>query len=115
MNNMRIIFVGMLVCTSMLAGQAAVAADGKTVFGSNCSACHGPNGQGIASLAPALKGDKFVIGDMKAVIDTVKNGRSGDQKHFKDMPVAMPAWGKQLSDADIKAVVDYIRGDLQKP
>lgn len=114
MNNKRILIASLLACTATLAGQVAVAADGKSIFGSNCAACHGPNGQGMAGLAPALKGDKFVTGDIKAVIDTVKNGRSGDQKHFKDMPVAMPAWGKQLSDADIKAVVDYIRGDLQK-
>jgi cytochrome c oxidase subunit II len=113
MRSNHIIIVSLFACISMLAGQVA-AADGKSVFGSNCSSCHGANGQGMAGLAPALKGDKFVTGDIHAVIDTVKNGRSGDQKHFKDMPVAMPAWGKQLSDADIKAVVDYIRGDLQK-
>lgn len=114
MKNMRIIIASLLACVAMLAGHAATAADGKTVFGSNCASCHGPSGQGMPGLAPALKGDKFVTGNLQAVIDTVKNGRSGDQKHFKDMPVAMPAWGKQLSDADIKAVVDYIRGDLQK-
>lgn len=114
MKSMRIIIASLFACIAMVAGQAAVAADGKTVFGSNCASCHGPGGQGVPGLAPALKGDKFVTGDLQAVLDTVKNGRSGEQKHFKDMAVAMPAWGKQLSDADIKAVVDYIRGDLQK-
>jgi cbb3-type cytochrome c oxidase subunit III len=114
MENKRIILASLFAGIAVLAGQAAVAADGKSIFSGNCAACHGANGQGTAGLAPALKGDKFVAGDIKAVIDTVKNGRAGEQKRFKDMPVAMPAWGKQLSDADIKAVVDYIRGDLQK-
>ena len=93
---------------------AAMATDGGDVFRKNCVSCHGKDGQGTPGLAPALKGDKFVSGDLQAVIDTVTNGRSGDQKHYKDLPIAMPAWGKTLSADDIKAVVDYIRGDLQK-
>ena len=114
MNNKRFINASLLACMAMLASQVVVAADGKSVFATNCTSCHGTSGQGTAGLAPALKGDKFVTGDIQAVLATVKNGRSGDQKHFKDLPIAMPAWGKQLSDADIKAVVDYIRGDLQE-
>ena len=93
---------------------SALAADGKTVFASNCASCHGATGQGTPGLAPALKGSKFVTGKIADVLATVKDGRAGDQKKYKEFPVAMPAWGKQLSDADIKAVVDYLRGDLQK-
>ena len=92
----------------------AVAADGASLFRTNCVSCHGKNGQGTPGLAPALKGDAFVTGKLEDVIATVTNGRAGDRKHFKDLPIAMPAWGKQLSADDIKAVVDYIRGDLQK-
>jgi len=90
-------------------------ADGADVFRVNCASCHGKSGQGTPGLAPALKGDKFVTGSpADDVTSTVKNGRAGDQKHFKDLPIAMPAWNGKLSDADIKAVVDFIRGDLQK-
>src|SRR5215469_15152755 len=106
----RMFLLGVLVGFA----HAATAADGKTVFSTNCAACHGSAGQGTPGMAPALKGDKFVTGSQQAVLDTVKNGRSGDQKHYKNLPTAMPAWGKVLSDADIKAVVDFIRGDLQK-
>ena len=112
---MRPIFRTILLTATLLAAAPlAHAADGKTIFGSNCASCHGVKGQGTPGLAPALKGDAFVTGKIADVIATVKDGRAGDQKRFKDMPVAMPAWGKQLSDADIKAVVDYLRGDLQK-
>lgn len=93
---------------------SALAADGKSVFATNCASCHGANGQGTPGLAPGLKGNAFVTGKIDDVIATVKDGRSGDQKKYKNFPVAMPAWGKQLSEADIKAVVDYLRGDLQK-
>jgi len=108
------------VMVTILAAGAALAtilahADGSDVFRKNCVSCHGKNGQGTPGLAPALKGDAFVTGSsVDEVIATVTNGRSGAEKHFKDLPIAMPAWGKQLSADDIKAVVAYIRGDLQQ-
>ena len=92
----------------------ADAPDGAKLFASNCSSCHGSKGQGTTGLAPALKGDAFVIsGKLEDLEATIQNGRSGDQKHFKDFPVAMPAW--HLSPDDLRAVVDYLRGGLQKP
>lgn len=98
-----------------LQAKVSLAAGGAEVFNANCASCHGANGQGTPGLAPALKGDKFVTtGTVQAVTDTVENGRSGAQKHFQNMPIAMPAWKGKLSDADITAVVTFIRGDLQK-
>ena len=100
--------------TALTLCSSAFAADGKAVFATNCASCHGAQGQGMPGLAPALKGNAFVTGKIEDVIQTVKDGRAGAQKKYKDFPIPMPAWGKQLSDADIKAVVDYLRGDLQK-
>lgn len=91
----------------------ADAPDGAQVFAGRCASCHGSKGQGTKGLAPALKGDAFVVsGKREDVEATIQNGRSGDQKHYKDLPMAMPAW--HLSAEDLKAVVDYLRGDLQK-
>ncbi|HLW74862.1 MAG TPA: c-type cytochrome, partial [Gammaproteobacteria bacterium] len=92
MNNKHLITAGLLAGIALFASQTVVAADGKSVFASNCASCHGSNGQGTPGLAPALKGDKFVTGKLEDVMDTVKNGRAGDQKKFKDLPIAMPAW-----------------------
>ena len=112
---MRQTALTILIAAALLAGAPLVhAADGKAIFASNCTSCHGTNGQGTPGLAPALKGNAFVTGKIDEVLATVKDGRAGDQKKYKQFSVPMPAWGKQLSDADIKAVVAYIRGDLQK-
>jgi len=92
----------------------ADAPDGAQVFAGKCSSCHGNKGQGTTGLAPALKGDAFVIsGKLEDLQATIQNGRSGDQKHFKDIPMAMPGW--HLSPEELQAVVDYLRGGLQKP
>ncbi len=91
----------------------ALATDGKATFEGTCAACHGSKGQGTPGLAPALKGDAFVIkGKIADIENTIQNGRSGAAKKYKDISGDMPAW--HLADADLKAVVAYIRGDLQK-
>ena len=112
--SVRKVFLVTLIVSRVFIPALASADDGASIFRKNCVSCHGKNGQGTPGLAPALKGDAFVTGKLEDVVATVTNGRSGDQKHFKDIPIDMPAWGKQLSADDIKAVVDYIRGDLQK-
>ena len=46
------------------------------------------------------------------IASTVSNGRAGDQKRYKDLPSPMPA--QKLSDAKMKNLVDYVKGELQK-
>jgi len=76
-------------------------ARGERVYAANCVACHQASGQGSPAMkAPALAGDKFVTGNKEGPIDTVLNGRPN---------TAMQAFGKQLSDTEIAAVITYAR------
>ncbi len=106
--------------------QAAAADNGKTfdvkelvergekVYQANCAACHQTNGMGLPGAFPAINGSKVATGPIAAHIQIVLNGgRPG---------TAMAAFGKQLSDADIAAVVTYQRnawnnkmGDAAQP
>ncbi|HEX5339833.1 MAG TPA: c-type cytochrome [Gammaproteobacteria bacterium] len=114
MKNNKLLISLLVAGIAALAIPAVASADtGADIFGSKCVSCHGKDGQGTPGLAPALKGDPFVVsGKLEDIEATIQNGRAGDQKKYKDIPVAMPPW--HLSDADLKAVVAYIRGDLQK-
>ena len=89
---------------------AASANDGGKVYQTNCSSCHQANGQGVAGTFPPLAGNPVVSGDATKVIHIVKYGLNGkvDVKgtSYNGM---MPAWGQQLSNGDIAAVVSYIR------
>lgn len=105
---------GALMLAALFQVTAAHANGGEAVFKANCASCHGSEGQGTSGLAPALKGDKFLSGKRDDVLATVRDGRSGADKRFKELQMPMPAWKGTLSDADLQAVVDYIRGDLQK-
>ncbi len=72
---------------------------GATVYAANCVACHQATGKGVPGAFPALDGSKVVNGPADAQIALVLNGKAG---------TAMPAW-KQLSDADLAAVITYTR------
>ena len=86
---------------------------GEQVYQANCAACHQANGMGLPGAFPAINGSKVATGPIADHIQVVLHGRPG---------TAMAAFGGQLSDADIAAVVTYQRnawdnkmGDLAQP
>lgn len=82
-----------------LAAQAgAQTLDGKTVYAKNCAACHQASGAGIPGAFPALKGNKFVLGEPGAVVSTVLKGRAG-----------MPTFATSIDDDKLALVLSYIR------
>lgn len=92
---------------------AELIARGEKVYAASCAACHQANGMGLPGTFPAINGSKVATGPVDAHIATVLNGRPG---------TAMAAFGGQLSDADIAAVVTYQRnawdnktGDAAQP
>ncbi len=78
--------------------QGGAAPSGADIFATRCSACHGSNGQGVAGF-PALAGNADVLAaDASKIIGVVEHGAG-----------SMPAYGSQLSSAEIAAVLTYIR------
>lgn len=88
-------------------------ARGEEVYNRSCAACHQVNGEGIPGTFPSLKGVGVAVGPIDHHIDVVVNGVKG---------TAMQAFGPQLSEVDIAAVVTYERnawgnnmGDMTQP
>lgn len=79
---------------------AALAGPGATVFADNCSACHGPAGEGDRMQgAPALNDAIWLYGGDRATITTSVHGaRYG----------VMPSWAGRLSEDEIRAVATYV-------
>lgn len=71
--------------------------EGANLFASNCSACHGAQGQGV--VGPALDGYDYV-GRTRPFINTIILGRP---EH------GMPAFGERLDDRQIAAIATYVR------
>ena len=81
-------------------------AHGEKVYAANCVACHQATGMGLPGTFPALSGSKVVNGPKEGQIAVVLNGVVKDGK-----PTAMVAWGKQLTDTDIAAVITFTRNN----
>ncbi|MDB5457811.1 MAG: cytochrome [Caulobacter sp.] len=102
-------FPAVLLAAALAVGASTVqaATPPQALFMDNCSACHQPTGKGVTGAFPALAGNPFVQGDPALVSVTVLNGRGG-----------MPAFKDDLTDADLAAVLTYVRsawGNKAKP
>ncbi len=73
---------------------------GEKAYATACAACHQPDGSGAPPAFPALKGSQIATEDMQAHLDVVVNGKAG---------TAMQAFGSQLSEVDLAAVITYER------
>jgi mono/diheme cytochrome c family protein len=78
------------------AGASPNELDGKKMFTSNCGFCHQDGGRHAGrgpKLSKSEKSDEFMV-------ERIKKGKTG----------AMPAFGAVFNDAQIGALLAYIRG-----
>jgi len=94
-------------------GLSDLMARGEKIYNTNCAACHQAGGEGMPGVFPAIKGSAVATGEVKGHVDLVMNGVPG---------TAMAAFGPQLSDVDLAAVITYQRnafgndtGDVIQP
>ena len=85
---------------------------GEEVYNGACAVCHMANGEGLAAF-PALAGSPVATGPISEHLDRVMNGKAGTM---------MAAFGGQMSDAELAAVITYERnswvndtGDIVQP
>jgi cytochrome c oxidase subunit 2 len=84
---------------------------GEAVYARSCLACHGANGEG--GVGKAIAKSPVATGELAGHLDISINGVAG---------TAMQAFGGQLNDVDMAAVVTYQRnafgnnmGDMVQP
>ena len=73
---------------------------GAELYSANCARCHGPEGQG-RPIAPPINVKSFLSSTTdQALQQIITLGVPG---------TAMPAWGDRMTDAEIQAIVGFIR------
>lgn len=81
---------------------AAFGADAAALWAQHCASCHGKDGSGTTAMGKKLGVKDYTkeqgFSDSEAA-DVIKSGK-GKMKAYKD----------KLSDADVKALVAYVRG-----
>ena len=83
---------------------------GEAIYNERCAACHTVAGEGIVGLFPRLNGAPLVQqSQATSLIRVVLEGSRGVTTDGAPTGPAMPSFAWQLSDADVAAVVTYIR------
>ena len=85
---------------------AELKARGEKVYAAHCVACHQANGKGVPPDFPPLDGSQLVLGPQDRQIDVVLNGVAKD-----GTPTAMAAFGRQLADVELAAVITFTRNN----
>lgn len=83
---------------------------GGKLYEQHCASCHGDQGQGVPGAYPALAGNRAVTMPMTAnLVQVVLHGGFPPATRGNPRPFGMPPFATTLSDADVAAVVSYIR------
>jgi mono/diheme cytochrome c family protein len=83
---------------------------GEAIYNNWCAACHAPGGEGIVGLFPRLSGAPLVQqSQATSLIRVVLEGSRAVATDDAPTGPAMPSFAWRLSDAEVAAVVTYIR------
>jgi mono/diheme cytochrome c family protein len=73
--------------------------EGETVYVRECSRCHMLDGSGVAGVYPNLRDNPIVVLESpEPMTEIVTEGRE-----------AMPAFGTQIPEQEVAAVISYVR------
>jgi cytochrome c6 len=87
----------------LLTAVTAVAEDGAAIYKAKCASCHGADGTGQTAVGKAMK-----LRDLGSA-DVQKQSDADLYKITSDGKGKMPPYKAKLTDAEIKAVVTYMR------
>jgi mono/diheme cytochrome c family protein len=79
---------------------------GEGIYQIRCTVCHGPNGEGKAGLYPPLMGSERVKGPPERMAAIILDGLQGSVAGYTGV---MPGWRGYLRDAEIAAVMTWLR------
>jgi mono/diheme cytochrome c family protein len=83
---------------------------GAAIYRDQCSACHALNGRGIPQLFPSIAESSMVRSDdATSLIRIVLRGARSVATAAEPTSPGMPSYGWQLDDAQVAAVLTYMR------
>lgn len=91
--------------------QSAQMVRGEKIYAQQCAWCHGDRGEGKADAFPALAGNRALnLDDTTNLVQIVRRGGYAPSTAGNPRPHGMPPFGHVLDDADIAAVLSFVRG-----
>lgn len=97
----------------VMAAAAAQPVSGELVYSTICMPCHQAGGTGVEGRYPPLAGSEWVARDAGIAVRIVLNGLTGPiQVKGAAYRNDMPPQGPQLTDAEVAAVLTYVRSSF---
>lgn len=85
-------------------------AEGRRLYTTHCVDCHGTDGKGKAPAYPPLAGNRAVtLTPAVNAIRMILNGGFPPGTQGNPRPYGMPPYGHELNDAQVAAVLSYVR------
>lgn len=89
---------------------SAQGANGEALYAAMCAACHQAAGQGLPGVFPPLAGSEWVLGEAPVATAIVLHGLMGPiTVKGQTYNGAMPAFGGQLDDVQLAALLTHLR------
>ena len=83
---------------------------GGRLYEQHCASCHGARGEGVPGAYPALAGNRAVTLPVTSnLVQVVLHGGFPPATRGHARPFGMPPFATMLSDAEVAAVITYIR------
>lgn len=83
---------------------------GKRIYSTLCSNCHGDDGNGLKKLIPSIINSK-TISDPQKLVCTIKNGINADSL---DTKLSVMPSNKKLKAAELTNLINYINAEFRK-
>ena len=87
----------------------AAAADASATWNANCASCHGKDGSGNTMMGKKLNIKDYRDAKVQSAFSDAEAERAVKEGVKTNGKETMKSFGGKLSDADIKALVAYIR------
>jgi cytochrome c6 len=101
--------VTLAVSLLITSGMSLRAADGKALWDANCAQCHGKAGNADTKMGKTLGAKDLTSAQVQSSFTDAKAATVIKEGVKENGKTTMKAFGGKLSDADIKALVAYVR------
>jgi len=105
MKNIAVLTISLLISAPL----AVRAADAKTNWANNCAQCHGPTGKADTKMGKMLNAMDLTDPKKQASFTDAKAAAAIKDGIKQNGKTTMKAFAGKLSDAEIKALVAYVR------
>src|SRR5215510_9044745 len=108
-SNMKNIAVVIIISLLIATPWAVRAADAKTNWANNCAQCHGATGKGDTKMGKMLNAMDLTDAKKQSSFTDAQAATAIKDGVKQNGKTTMKAFGGKLSDAEIKALVAYVR------